>query len=162
MTRVWAVELHGITKSFGYQQVLRGVDLRVKWGELVAVFGPNGAGKTTLLKILATLSRPSGGEGWVAGCHLVKETEAIRGKIGVVAHQTFLYDELTAEENLLFYGRMFRVANLKERVAQVLERVGLADRAQGRVGTFSRGMQQRLSIARGLIHDPQVLLLDEP
>lgn len=156
------IETSKLAKAFGYKLVLRGVDLAVAPGELVALVGPNGAGKTTLLRILATLSRPTGGAARIAGYALPAQAHQARRQLGVVLHQTLLYDNLTAEENLRFYGRMYGVPDLPARAAQALERVGLAARRHDQVRTFSRGMQQRLALARALLHDPRVLLLDEP
>ncbi|MGC8825601.1 MAG: heme ABC exporter ATP-binding protein CcmA, partial [Anaerolineae bacterium] len=157
-----AVEARGISKAFGRYRVLRGVDLRIEQGEFLALLGPNGAGKTTFLRILATLSRPTEGRAWINGQPLDGDTRRVRQQIGLVSHQTFLYGDLTAEENLRFYGRLYRVPALEDRIAELLERVGLYERRHDPVRTFSRGMQQRLSIARAVLHDPPVLLLDEP
>ncbi|MHB1132526.1 MAG: heme ABC exporter ATP-binding protein CcmA [Chloroflexota bacterium] len=157
-----AVWTQGLTKTFGARRALRGVDLSIGAGEFVALFGPNGAGKTTLLRILAGLSKPSSGRVLLDGFDLADDPNEVRRRIGVISHQTFVYGDLTAEENLLFYGRMFDVPRLGERVAEVLAQVGLAQRAGDRARTFSRGMQQRLSIARAVLHQPAILLLDEP
>ncbi|HZY42224.1 MAG TPA: ABC transporter ATP-binding protein, partial [Anaerolineae bacterium] len=123
---------------------------------------PNGAGKTTLLRILATLSRPTAGHVSVAGHALPKGADQARRQIGLLSHQPLLYGDLTAEENLRFFGRMYDVANLEARIVEQLDRVDLLDRRHDRARTFSRGMQQRLAIARALLHDPGVVLLDEP
>ena len=158
----WAIDVRGLTKSYGDSEALRHVDLQVGWGEFLAIFGPNGAGKTTLLKILATLVKPTSGDARVSGFDLKRDPGEVRRRIGVVSHQTLLYDDLTARENLRFYGKMYSVPHLSERIQQLLSDVGLASRADDRVHTLSRGMQQRLAIARALIHDPAVVLLDEP
>ncbi len=160
--RAWAIEVEGLTKSFGDHLALKGIELKVEKGEFLTVFGPNGAGKTTLIKVLATLSKPSAGRVRVGGLDLRDSAVEIRRKIGVVTHQTFLYDDLTAFENLRFYGRMYDVPNLEERIHEVITMVGLASRLHHRVRTLSRGMQQRLSIARAVIHSPSIMLLDEP
>jgi heme exporter protein A len=131
-------------------------------GEFVTLVGPNGAGKTTLLRILATLSRPTSGAVKIGGHELPKGAEKARRSIGLVSHQTLLYGDLSAEENLRFYGRMYDVADLDARITQVLEMVGLAHRRRDPVRTFSRGMQQRLAIARAVLHRPSLMLLDEP
>ncbi|GIW06748.1 MAG: ABC transporter ATP-binding protein [Dehalococcoidia bacterium] len=157
-----AIEVRGLRKEIGGRPILRGLDLLVQMGETVVIFGPNGAGKTTLLRILATLARPSGGLVRVAGANLAEVGPAIRRWIGILAHQTYLYDDLTAEENLRFYGRMFDVPDLDSRIETVLEQVGLRDRRHDRVRIFSRGMQQRLALARAILHRPRLLLLDEP
>jgi heme exporter protein A len=142
--------------------VLRGLDFQVEQGEFVALLGPNGAGKTTFLRILASLSRPTLGEVRIAGYHLPAQAAAVRRRLGVVSHQPLLYGDLTAEENLRFYGRMYGVVELDGRIAEVLELVGLARRRRDLVRTFSRGMQQRLAIGRAVLHDPEVVLFDEP
>ena len=158
----WAIQVQGLTKSFGNHTALRGIDLKVSHGESVVIFGPNGAGKTTLIKMLATILKPSSGKITVAGLEFKDKAEEIRRQIGVVSHQTFLYDNLTAYENLEFYGRMYDVPRRKERIHETADTVGMASRLHDRVGTLSRGMQQRLSIARALLHNPSIMLLDEP
>ena len=158
----WAVETRGLTKAFGRQWALRGIDLRVRPGETVALFGPNGAGKTTLLRIIAGLTRATSGEVRLEGLDPREEPVEARRRIGMISHQTFLYDDLTAEENLRFYGRMYDVPNLDERIEFVLDLLGVAHRRHDRVRTLSRGLQQRVSIARAVLHDPSILLLDEP
>jgi heme exporter protein A len=160
--RKFAIDVHGLRKEIGGRVILRGIDLQVAAGETVVIFGPNGAGKTTLLRILATLTRPSGGAVKIAGADLADVGPAIRRWVGMLAHQTYLYDDLTAVENLRFYGRMFDTPDLAARIDEVLRLVGLSDRRDDRVRTFSRGMQQRLSLARAILHRPSILLLDEP
>ncbi len=161
-SQAWAIEAQGLTKSFGNQRALRGIDLTVRWGESVVIFGPNGAGKTTLIKVLATIMNPSSGSVLVDGLSLKDSAEEVRRRIGVVTHQTFLYSNLTAYENLEFYCRMYDVSGRQERIHEVVARVGMTSRLYDRVGTLSRGMQQRLSIARSLLHKPVIMLLDEP
>jgi heme exporter protein A len=151
-----------LVKRFGLKTVLRGVDFEVQPGEFVALLGPNGAGKTTFLRILASLSRPSLGEVKVAGYRLPNEAAAVRARLGVVSHLPLLYGDLTADENLRFYGRMYNIENLEARLTEVLEMVGLENRRRDLVRTFSRGMQQRLAIGRAVLHDPDVMLFDEP
>ena len=151
-----------LVKRFGLKAVLRGVDFEVQTGEFVALLGPNGAGKTTFLRILASLSRPSLGEVNVAGFRLPNEAAAVRSRLGVVSHLPLLYGDLSAEENLRFYGRMYGIPGLEERITDVLEMVGLEHRRRDLVRTFSRGMQQRLAIGRAVLHDPDVMLFDEP
>ncbi len=151
-----------LVKRFGLKTVLRGLDFFVEAGEFVAVLGPNGAGKTTFLRILASLSRPSLGEVRIAGYHLPDQAAPLRRRLGVVSHLPLLYGDLTAEENLRFYGRMYGVHNLNRRIQEVLELVGLYARRRDLVRTFSRGMQQRLAIGRAVLHDPEVMLFDEP
>lgn len=151
-----------LVKRFGMKTVLCGVDFDVQPGEFVALLGPNGAGKTTFLRILASLSRPSLGEVRVAGYRLPNEAAAVRARLGVVSHLPLLYGDLTAEENLRFYGRMYGISNIESRLLEVLEMVGLENRRRDLVRTFSRGMQQRLAIGRAVLHDPDVMLFDEP
>ena len=151
-----------LVKRFGPKTVLRGLDFQVGTGEFVALLGPNGAGKTTFLRILASLSRPLAGTVQVAGYNLPGQAAAVRQRLGVVSHLPLLYGDLTAEENLRFYGRMYSVANLEHRLQTVLDLVGLLNRRRDLVRTFSRGMQQRLAIGRAVLHDPEVMLFDEP
>jgi heme exporter protein A len=156
------IEARGLKKAFGLRLVLRGVDLDLAPGEFVALMGPNGAGKTTLMRILATLSRPSAGLVRVAGYPLPAGAAEVRQRLGVVSHHTLLYGDLTAEENLVFYSRLYALTNATARIGTVLEQVGLARRRRDLVRTFSRGMQQRLAIARAVLPDPAVVLFDEP
>ncbi len=151
-----------LVKRFGVKTVLRGLNFRACQGEFIAILGPNGAGKTTFLRILASLSSPTLGTVRIAGFQLPQQAAQVRSRLGVVSHQPLLYGDLTAEENLRFYGRMYAVGNLASRLGEVLDVVGLAARRRDLVRTFSRGMQQRLAIARAVLHEPDVLLLDEP
>ena len=151
-----------LVKRFGLKPVLRGVDFEVQPGEFVALLGPNGAGKTTFLRILASLSRPSLGDVMIAGYKLPHEAAQVRARLGVVSHLPLLYGDLTAEENLRFYARMYNISDYELRVTEVLEMVGLEGRRRDLVRTFSRGMQQRLAIGRAVLHDPDVVLFDEP
>ena len=156
------IAVHKLIKRYGLKTVLRGLEFEVQPGEFVALLGPNGAGKTTFLRILASLSRPSLGEVRIAGYPLPAQASAVRRRLGVVSHLPLLYGDLTAEENLQFYGRLYGVIDLEGRAAEVLELVGLSARRRDLVRTYSRGMQQRLAIGRAVLHDPEVLLLDEP
>ena len=156
------IEVKKLVKRFGLKTILHGLDFSVEPGEFVALLGPNGAGKTTFLRILATLSRPSLGNVNIAGHSLPNEAAQVRAKLGVVSHMPLLYPDLTAEENLRFYGRMYGIGNMEPRITDVLEMVGLEPRRKDLVHTFSRGMQQRLAIGRAVIHDPEVMLFDEP
>ena len=156
------IETRHLVKHFGLKPVLRGVDFQVERGEFVALLGPNGAGKTTLLRILASLARPNMGSVRVAGYDLPRQAASVRSMLGVVSHLPLLYGDLTAEENLRFYGRMYGVPHLERRVGEVLELVGLRAQRRELVRAFSRGMQQRLSIGRAILHDPELMLLDEP
>jgi heme exporter protein A len=156
------IEVHHLVKRFGVKTVLKKLDFTVEEGEFVAILGPNGAGKTTLLRILASLTRPTLGEVRIANYSLPGQAAAVRRRLGVVSHQPLLYGDLTAEENLRFYGKMYAVPRLDQRIAEVLDLVGLAARRRDLVRTFSRGMQQRLAIGRAVLHDPEVMLFDEP
>jgi len=156
------IEVRSLVKTFGLKPVLRGLNLHLDAGEFVALLGPNGAGKTTLLRILASLARPSLGEVRLAGHRLPGEAAAVRRILGVVSHQPLLYGDLTAEENLRFYARLYSLSEAKRRIDEILEMVGLDRRRRDRVREYSRGMQQRLAIGRAVLHDPLILLFDEP
>jgi len=158
----YIIEARGLVKKFGVKTVLRKIDLSLKKGDFLALFGPNGAGKTTLIQILCFLMRPTSGSVWFAGFDAGYDRETLHKIIGVVSHNTFLYNNLSACENLKFYGRMYEVINLEERIEEVMELVGLREYMKDHVQTFSRGMQQRLSVARAIIHDPLIFFLDEP
>ncbi len=155
------IELDQITKRYGKLDALWNISFSVPSGSFLTIFGPNGSGKTTLIRILATLLRPTSGAARLVGRDPVQQSSEVRRSIGVVLHQSLLYDALTARENLEFYGKMFGVSALNERIERLLDAVGLTARADDIVRTFSRGMQQRVAIARALLHDPQLLLLDE-
>ncbi|MDJ1420846.1 MAG: heme ABC exporter ATP-binding protein CcmA [Candidatus Methanoperedens sp.] len=153
-----------LSKAFGTNIVLRNIDLSIEQGQFLTIFGPNGAGKTTLIKIISTLVSPTSGRVMIDGIDIKEKPIEIRKKIGVISHETYLYHELTAAENLRFFGRMYGIENndIEAKIDDLLKQVGLSYRKNDRVRTFSRGMKQRLSIARALIHDPPILLLDEP
>ena len=157
-----ALEVAGLAKRFGHVRALRGVDFALGAGESLAVFGPNGAGKTTLLRVLAGLLRPDAGTVRFGGAALVRGDAQHRRRVGLISHHSLLYDGLTAAENLVFYARLYSLADPHAAAAGALAGVGLEARAGDPVGTFSRGMVQRLAIARALLHDPDVMLLDEP
>ena len=156
------LELRGVSKYFGDLAALKNVSLRIGRGESVFVYGPNGAGKTTLLRTLATLARPSEGQVVFSRRDLHQNTSAARAAIGFVSHATFLYGELTARENLKFTGRLFGLREIEKRIENVLELFVLGERADEPVRGLSRGLQQRVSLARAFLHDPAFLLLDEP
>jgi heme ABC exporter ATP-binding subunit CcmA len=156
------LEIQGLKKSFGLKPILRGIDLELNQGERKALMGANGAGKTTLLRVLAGLTAPSAGTVRIAGLDLTQDAQRVRQLVGFVGHQPYLYDELTALENLLFFGRMYAVRDAQQRAHTLLHRVGLEKRVQDRVNTLSRGQLQRLALARALLHSPRLLLLDEP
>lgn len=157
-----SVEVKGLTKLLGNRHVLRNVDFSINRGENLVVFGPNGAGKTTLVKILATLLRPSSGDIWIDGIDIREKAAQIRQRISLVTHQTFLYDNLTVYENLKFYGKMYSVLDLEQRIQEVIAWVNLESRLNDKAGTLSHGMQRRASIARSILHNPSILFLDEP
>jgi len=154
--------VEGLRKTYGGTEALRGVSFTLDEGEFLCLFGPNGAGKSTLLKILATLLRPTLGTVRIRGFDLEDDPEAFRARLGLVSHQSFLYDDLTARENLEFYAGLYGVTDPAGRAEELLRQVDLYDRRDSPVGAFSRGMQQRLTIARALVNDPDLLLLDEP
>ena len=156
------LEVIGLSKSFGMRYALRDVHLRVSPGETVFLVGPNGAGKTTLLRIIASLSRPTKGIIRIGGQDLGKSSADVRRQIGYLSHRTLLYDDLTAEQNLQFYARMYGIPDANARISRLLEQVELTNRRYELVRTYSRGMQQRLAVARAVLHQPRLLLLDEP
>jgi ABC-type multidrug transport system ATPase subunit len=147
------ISAHGLGRRFGSKRVLRDLDLEVRSGELLLVTGPNGSGKSTLLALMAGLLAPTEGE---------IEVDLPRGRIGYLAHEALVYKELTALENLDLYGRLYHVSERRETIGALLERFGLWEARHQRVGSFSRGMQQRLALCRVLLHEPELLLLDEP
>jgi heme exporter protein A len=154
------IELDGLTRHFGERTVLRGITLSVGAGQTLAVLGRNGAGKSTLLRILATLLRPHEGEARLFGESLPRQGWKVRGRLGLLGHEPLLYRDLTGRENLTYHARLHQVA--PERVEQVLAAVGMRERAEDPVRSLSRGMVQRLTVARAVLHSPQLLLLDEP
>jgi heme exporter protein A len=147
------IRARGLEKRYGAKRVLRGLDLDVPAGAFTLVTGPNGSGKTTLLRLVAGLLAPTRGE---------LEVAVERGRVGFLAHEPLVYRELTAVENLDLFGRLYRVPERRERIGMLLERFGLWAARSDRVATYSRGMQQRLALCRALLHDPELLLLDEP
>jgi heme ABC exporter ATP-binding subunit CcmA len=162
MVAVSLIRVAGLVRVFGAQRVLDGVDLEVAAGEAVALLGPNGAGKTTLLKIVATLLRPTRGTAAVAGHDCVREAEAVRALLGVATHGTYVYEDLTARENLAFWARLSGRPADRDTLAAALADVDLERQAEVRVRTFSAGMRRRLTLARLTLAQPRVLLLDEP
>lgn len=159
-----AIELRGLRRDYGDRAALAGVDLSVAEGETLLVLGSNGAGKTTLLRVLATLLRPSGGEVRVLGAHLPSEAWKARGQIGFLGHEPLLYRDLSGRENLRFHAKLhgLRGDAAEARIEDLLAAVGMERRADQRVGELSAGMRQRLAICRCVLHDPVLLLLDEP
>ena len=156
------IHVRGLAKSFGGRPALRGVDLDLAQGECLALIGPNGSGKTTLLRILATLSTPSAGHARIAGHKIGQRDPEVRRLVGLLTHQPLLYGDLSGQENLRFYARMYDVETPQRRITALIEQVDLVAQQYERVRTYSRGMKQRLALARALLHDPPVLLLDEP
>jgi heme exporter protein A len=157
---VAALEVEGLARHYGEREALRDVSLSLAEGQTLVVFGPNGAGKTTLLRVLATLLRPHAGRVSVLGSSLPGEAWAVRGRVGLLGHEPLLYRELTAQENLRFHARLHGVG--EERVAQLLDAVAMSGRAREPLRTLSRGMVQRVAVARAVLHEPELLLLDEP
>jgi heme exporter protein A len=157
---VAALALERLARYYGEREALSDVSLSLASGRTLVVFGPNGAGKTTLLRVLATLLRPHAGEVRVLGARLPQEAWAVRGLVGLLGHEPMLYRELTARENLRYHAGLHGVAS--ERVEQLLDAVGMRERAREPLRTLSRGMVQRVAVARAVLHDPPLLLLDEP
>jgi len=162
MENKWAIETENLKRSFGHIDALNGINLKVPYGDFLTIFGPNGAGKTTLIKILSNLIYPSSGKAIIHGDDLSKNGDAIRSKIGLISHNTFSYNNLTPYENLKFYGKLHGLPNLGNRIEELLKEVDLFQRSQDPVRTFSRGMQQRLAIARAMLNNPSIIFLDEP
>lgn len=158
------VQIKSLVKTYGLLPVLRKLDLDINRGEFVALLGPNGSGKSTLLALMSGLTRPNAGRILVGGWEMPKESVAVRAQIGMVSHKSLLYHNLTARENLLFFARLYDLPpkTMRDRINALLVQVGLEKRGDDLVRTYSRGMQQRLSIARALLHDPYILLFDEP
>jgi ABC-type multidrug transport system ATPase subunit len=159
-----AIELRGLRREFGERVALDRVDLSLAIGESLAVLGPNGAGKTTLLRVLATLLRPTGGEARVLGARLPDEAWRVRGRIGFLSHEPLLYRDLSGSENLRFHARLHGIERgaIEERISVLLAAVDMERRADDRVAELSAGMRQRLAICRCVLHEPDLLLLDEP
>jgi heme exporter protein A len=157
-----ALESENIRKSFGHFTALAGVSITLQPGEFLALFGRNGAGKTTFLKIAATLMRAGHGKLRIGGVDIRESPEDARRQIGFLSHNTYLYRDLSPLENLRFFARLYTVANAENRIAELLDRVGLKRRVNDPVRSFSRGLNQRLGVARVMLHDPALILLDEP
>lgn len=162
MEETAAIRTRKLSKVFGTRKAVDKVSIEVPQGAFLSIFGPNGAGKTTLLRMLSTLTRPTDGSASLMGIDLREDPEAARGRIGLISHNAMLYPDLTAEQNLLLYAKLYGLADPQARVMELLEAVELKHRRLDVVRTFSCGMTQRLSIARALIHDPDVVFLDEP
>jgi heme exporter protein A len=158
----FALDVRGLSRTFGVRKALDGVSFELPKGAFLSIFGPNGAGKTTLVRVLTTLATPSKGSAQVLGLDVVEGAVELRDRIGLISHNPLLYPDLTAEENLLFFSEMYGIEDPQGRVRELLDAVELDHRRLDLVRTFSRGMLQRLSIARALLHHPDVLFLDEP
>ncbi len=158
----WPVKTTGLGLSIDDRPILRDIDLEIRRGEFVAVLGANGAGKSTLLKVIATLTRASTGELRLFGRTVTRESADLRARIGLIAHQSMLYRELTARENLRFFAKLYGIGKPTERVELLLDVIGLSNRGNDPIKSFSRGMVQRVAIARALLHDPELMLADEP
>jgi len=156
------IQLQQITKTFGARIVLRNLNLTIQEGDFITLMGANGVGKTTLLHLVASLSKPTAGNIIINGYNLAQNAQELRRFIGLVSHKTLLYDDLTADQNLQFYAKLYNVPQVTARIETLLQQVGLWGRQHDPVRVYSRGMQQRLSIARALLHNPPILLLDEP
>jgi len=158
------IQCKSLTKKFGDFAAVDQVSFDVQDGEVFGLLGPNGAGKTTTMRLLSTVLRPSGGTASVAGYDLIQEPQAVRASIGVLPEETGLYDRLTPREHLLYYGQLHGIPGevLRKRIDQLLEVMELADRANTKVGDFSKGMKQKVALLRAFVHDPPVFLLDEP
>ncbi|OEF96092.1 ABC transporter ATP-binding protein [Desulfuribacillus alkaliarsenatis] len=154
--------VENIEKSIGGKNIISPVSFEVKQGEFVTVLGPNGAGKSTLFKLLSLATQPTKGKIFINGKQASSLSSDLRKEIGVISHHTFLYDNLSALENLRFYGQAYQVSNIEKRIKEVLRYVGLQMYTYDAVRTYSRGMQQRLAIARAILHNPAILFLDEP
>ncbi len=162
MEKAPLVALRGVVKRYGHVAAVKDLSLDIPEGSFTAIFGPNGAGKSTLLKILSNQTRPTSGEILYSGVPAAKLEDSFRSKFGVISHQPFVYDNLSAKENLEFYASLYGVKNAGARACELLKKVDLYTRRDDPVRTFSRGMLQRVSIARALLHDPAIIFLDEP
>ncbi|MFN8594816.1 MAG: ABC transporter ATP-binding protein [Anaerolineae bacterium] len=164
MNNGYAIEVQNLKKSFGELKAVQGVEFAAEKGEIFSLLGPNGAGKSTTISMLSGLLQPDEGEARIAGHSVRSDSDAARAALGVVPQDIALYPDLSARENLTFWGKMYglRGAQLKQRVDEVLDIIGLTDRQKGRVGTFSGGMKRRVNIGVALLHKPQVVIMDEP
>jgi ABC-2 type transport system ATP-binding protein len=159
-----AIQTHDLHKDFGEVYAVKGVDIEIERGEVFSLLGPNGAGKSTIISMISGLLRPTSGDAAILGKSISREPQAAKSALGVVPQEIAVYEDLSARENLIFWGKMYglRGAALKQRVAEILEVVGLTDRQKGRVGKYSGGMKRRLNIGIALMHKPDVVIMDEP
>ena len=157
-----AINIEGLTKSFGQNFVLRGLDLQLSWGETLVVLGPNGSGKTTLIKIMSTLTKADNGVITIAGFDRDGMGQQIRQVIGVLVHDPMLYEDLSGYENLKFFGQLFGLNDVEDRIVSIADDLGVSPWLSKRVGTLSHGLKKRIAIVRVLLHNPQILLMDEP
>lgn len=162
MNDQYAIDVNGITKSFGKREVIHGLDIQVRKGEIFGFLGPNGSGKTTFIRMLCGLLKPDGGSGTCLGLDLIRESATIKTQVGYMAQKFSLYGDLTVSENLHFLGRTYQIDNLKERVAEAIERMGLTPYQHQLAGNLSGGWKQRLALTACTLHKPKLLLLDEP
>ena len=162
MNDTFAVEANGISKTYGHFPALRSVDLKVPQGVSVTLFGRNGAGKTTFLKIASTLAKASRGTLSIQGFNIEQQPEQVRRAIGLLSHNTYVYRDLTPRENLAFFSKLYGVEQSPDQIDRLIDKVGLHRRRNDAVRSFSRGLLQRVGLARVMLHNPQVLLLDEP
>jgi ABC-type multidrug transport system ATPase subunit len=158
----YAIECKDLTKRFGDFKALKNVNLSVDKNRILAILGHNGAGKSTLIRVLSTIMHPTEGKVFIDGKELKEDDTLLRSKIGLLSHNSYLYSNLSAKENLKFYSSLYNLKDPDKRIDEILKKVNLYDRRNDRVGTYSRGMTQRLSLARALLHQPSILLLDEP
>jgi heme exporter protein A len=158
----FAIQVKRLSKAFGRTSVLRNLEIDVPWGQVLTLLGPNGSGKTTLLKILATLSKADSGQVRIGGLDTSAQGPQVRRHIGVVTHDPLLYEDLSGRENLRFFARLFNLRGIEERIEAVTALMGMTARLDQKVGTMSHGMRKRFSIARAMLHDPPILLMDEP
>ena len=158
----YAIECKDLTKRFGDFKALKNINLSVDKNRILAILGHNGAGKSTLIRVLSTIMSPTEGKVFIDGKELKEDDTLLRSKIGLLSHNSYLYSNLSAKENLKFYSNLYNLKDPDKRIDEILKKVNLYDRRNDRVGTYSRGMTQRLSLARALLHQPSILLLDEP
>lgn len=156
------IHIENLSKSFGFNKVLDGINLQFEKGDIVALFGPNGAGKTTLIRILSTIIKGDEGSISISGFDIKNEVQNIRNELGLLSHENFLYQNLTVSENLIFFAKLYKIKNHEESISKKLNSIGIYSKRNELVRNLSSGMKQRVSVVRTLIHDPNIVLLDEP